>query len=325
MVCVAQNEFDEKWINKIYVSLPNVNERIKELLYTHSIKEADVFAGWLLKAISVIDLTTLSGDDTKSNVQRLCYKAANPLPMEYYTKLGFTMTGADDVPVRTAAVCVYPTKVADAANVIKRMGLEKELHIAAVATGFPTGLYPLKTRLAEIRYTVEQGATEIDVVIDRSLVLSNKWSILFEELKDMRKSCGQSHLKVILGIGELGTMTNVYKASMVAMAAGADFIKTSTGKENVNATLAVGLVMCRAIRHFYLLTGIKVGLKPAGGIRTVQDAVSWLVMIKEELGDDWLNNKKFRIGASGLLGNIERWLHDYVTGQIAQSSTFNFI
>lgn len=209
--------------------------------------------------------------------------------------------------MHTAAVCVYPSRVHDAASALYGMASGQNIEIAAVATGFPSGQYPLSCRLEEILYAIDEGATEIDVVIDRSLVLTGQWEKLYNEILQMRSMCGEFiHMKVILGIGECGTMSNVYKASMVAMMAGADFIKTSTGKEGVNATLPVGLVMIRAIKQFFQLTQRKIGLKPAGGVRTVHDAIEWMMLIKSTLGDEWLQPHLFRFGASGLLDDIER-------------------
>ncbi|XP_052863988.1 deoxyribose-phosphate aldolase [Anopheles cruzii] len=252
-----------------------------------------------LLALRLTDLTTLAGDDTDSNVARLCFRAAYPFS-DYSSFV--SMKGK----VHTAAVCVYPTRVADANRALKALGMIGKIQIASVATGFPSGSYPLETRLQEIRYAIEQGATEIDIVIDRSLVLTGKWDQLYHEIVSMREACGDKvHMKAILGIGECGTMVNVFKASMVAMMAGSDFIKTSTGKETVNATLPVGLVMIRAIQKFYRLTGKKIGLKPAGGVRTVQDAIAWMVMVQQTLGSEWLTPELFRFGASGLLDDIE--------------------
>lgn len=285
-------------LRKIYINKSNVDSQIQTILDTHPITTPDVLNAWLLKAITVIDLTTLSGDDTRSNVFRLCTKAANPLPTDLLKKLDLKE------PIRTAAVCVYPTKVKDAYEAIKLMKLTSEINIAAVATGFPSGLYPLETRLQEIKYAVSSGATEIDVVLDRSLALTGQWDALYDEVKQMKKACGPAHLKVILGVGELGSYENVYRASMISMMAGADFIKTSTGKEAVNATLPIGLVMCRAIRRHYQNTGVRVGLKPAGGIKTARDAVNWLVLVYTELGPEWLTPTLFRIGASSLLAEL---------------------
>lgn len=181
------------------------------------------------------------------------------------------------------------------------------MHRLIVATGFPSGQYPLKTRLQEISHAIADGATEIDIVIDRGLVLCGEWEKLYDEIVEMRNACGDTvHMKTILGVGECGSMENVYKASMVAMMAGADFIKTSTGKESVNATLPIGLVMIRAIQHFYRLTQRKIGFKPAGGVRTVKEAIAWMTLIKSTLGDEWLQPTLFRFGASGLLDDIEK-------------------
>ncbi|CAK1604098.1 unnamed protein product [Parnassius mnemosyne] len=291
-------------LKNIYVDKNTLESQIEIILKTHPVISKEHLNAWLLKTISLIDLTTLSGDDTRSNVVRLCLKAANPISTSILKRLKLN----DENKIRTAAVCVYPTRVADARDIIMKMGLTDTIKIASVATGFPSGLYPLESRLQEIKFAVENGATEIDVVLDRSLVLMGKWETLFNEVVQMRKACGKVHLKVILGVGELGSYENVYKASMVSMMAGADFIKTSTGKEAVNATLPVGLVMCRAIRNFYLTTGVKVGLKPAGGIKTAEDAVNWLVLVHSELGAEWLRPELFRIGASSLLDVIEKHL-----------------
>ncbi|CAH2107446.1 unnamed protein product [Euphydryas editha] len=294
MVHVYEKRLDPSVLKNVYIDKNSVESQINKILNKYSVTEQNnkYYEKWLLKTVSFIDLTTLSGDDTRSNVTKLCMKAAYPLSKE------------NDV-TRTAAVCVYPNRVGDAYDAIKKLGVLKEIQIASVATGFPSGLYPLQTRLQEIKYAIASGATEIDVVLDRSLVLMGEWEKLYDEVLQMKKECGNAHLKVILGVGELGTYENVYKASMVSMMAGADFIKTSTGKEAVNATLPVGLVMCRAIRNFYLMTGTKVGLKPAGGIKTSQDAVNWLVLIYSELGTEWLTPKLFRIGASSLLTVLE--------------------
>ncbi|CAH0401276.1 unnamed protein product [Chilo suppressalis] len=301
-------KIDFKSLSKMNINKISVDSQINIILKNNPVFKKNSVDAWLLRAVSLIDLTTLAGDDTESNVTRLCIKAANPLPTRLSDELEKLR---ENESLRTAAVCVYPSRVKNAYKTIKRMELTDTLQIAAVATGFPSGLYPLKTRLEEIALTVAEGATEIDVVLDRSLVLTGQWEVLFKEVEEMKKSCGPAHMKVILGVGELGTYENVYKASMVSMYAGADFIKTSTGKEAVNATLPVGLVMCRAIRYFYQETGKKVGLKPAGGIKTPQDAVNWLVLVHTELGAEWLTPKLFRIGASSLLDVIENFLTKY--------------
>ncbi|XP_059472739.1 deoxyribose-phosphate aldolase [Neocloeon triangulifer] len=272
--------------------------------------EGEPLAAWLLRAVTFIDLTTLGGDDCESNVARLCRKAKNPIGSDI---LQLLLGPKNQRKITTAAVCVYPAMVPYAKKNIDVIGAN--LPIASVAAGFPSGLFPLETRLREIQLAVEAGATEIDIVVERHLVINQNWAQLYNDTADMKKVCGKAHMKSILAVGELGSLENIYNASMVTMFAGSDFIKTSTGKEAVNATLPSGLVMCRAIRDYYALTGRKVGLKPAGGLRTAQDAVVWMNMIKEELGLDWLNPSLFRIGASGLLGNIERTLLELATGQ----------
>ncbi|KAI8428625.1 hypothetical protein MSG28_007361 [Choristoneura fumiferana] len=304
MVREVLQTFDPTMFQNIHINRNSVDEQVKTILDRNPVWRTETFNAWLLKAVTVIDLTTLSGDDTTSNVTRLCIRAAHPLSQKLTEDLGLS----NSEKVRTAAVCVYPNRVADAYSVLKRMDLTAQIQVASVATGFPSGLYPLQTRLHEIKKAVEDGATEIDVVLDRSLVLTGKWDVLYDEVQAMRKECSDAHLKVILGVGELGTYENVYKASMISMMAGADFIKTSTGKEAVNATLPVGLVMCRAIRKFYQMTGQRVGLKPAGGIKTARDAVNWLVLVHTELGPEWLSPTLFRIGASSLLDVIEKHL-----------------
>lgn len=287
------------------INLSGIAESAKALTTTwHSVKGENRLA-WALKALTLTDLTTLGGDDTASNVQRLCYHAAYPLPESIISRYGITQELREKM--HTAAVCVYPSRVQDAYEFLKSLRMENKINVASVATGFPTGSYPLATRLEEIKFAVANGAREIDIVIDRSLVLTAQWTALYDEIVAMRKACGPKvHLKTILGVGECGTFRNVYIASMIAMMAGADFIKTSTGKEAVNATLPVGLVMVRAIQDFGRLTGRKIGLKPAGGVRTVDDAVKWMIMIKRTLGAEWLQPSLFRFGASGLLDDIEK-------------------
>lgn len=258
---------------------------------------------WAIKALTLTDLTTLAGDDTNSNVERLCLQAVHPFTSELLAQ--YQKSQNDVTLVHTAAVCVYPSRVQDAFGMLSKLGKVNEVKIAAVATGFPSGQYSLASRLVEIDYAIKSGATEIDIVLDRSLVLTGQWESVYEELVAMRKACGETvHMKAILAIGECGSMENVYKASMAAMMAGSDFIKTSTGKESVNATLPVGLVMIRAIQEFRRLTGIDIGLKPAGGVRTVDDAIAWMHLIQNTLGDQWLEPSLFRFGASGLLDNI---------------------
>jgi deoxyribose-phosphate aldolase len=265
-------------------------------------------AAWLLRAVTLIDLTTLSGDDTRGNVLRLCAKAKSPVRQEILAALGM-----EGVELHTGAVCVYHSMVSTAVAALHASGVP----VAAVSTGFPAGLNPMAQRIGEIRASVEAGAHEIDVVITRGHVLNGAWEALYQEVRAFREACGDAHMKVILGTGELGTLTNVARASRVAMMAGADFIKTSTGKEPVNATLPVGLVMARMIRAHREATGFAVGFKPAGGIRTAKSALEWMFLMKEELGDPWLRADLFRFGASGLLTDIERQLEHHVTGRYA--------
>ncbi|XP_044742684.1 deoxyribose-phosphate aldolase [Chrysoperla carnea] len=306
-------KLDLSWIEKSHVNYQAIKKRAKYLEQLKPFATKEHRIAWLLKAITLIDLTTLSGDDTDTNVTRLCHKASRPLTEKLSLFFGFDQLN-EDCQLRTAAVCVYPSRVKCAAEIVNKLNLTHKLQVAAVATGFPTGQYPLHTRIAEIQYAIEQGATEIDIVIDRSLVINSKWEQLYNEISEMKKVCdGKAHMKCILAIGELSNAENIYKASLIAMMAGSDFIKTSTGKESINATLPVGIIMSRAILDYYDTTGFRVGLKPAGGIRTANDAISWLIMVKEELGDYWLNNKQFRFGASGLLGDIEQELYLYAT------------
>lgn len=265
-------------------------------------------AAWLLRAVTCIDLTTLAGDDTPGRVQRLAAKARQPVRQDILEALGVA-----DQNITTAAVCVYHARVADAVAALQGTSIP----VAAVSTGFPAGLSPYKQRIAEIRESVAIGAREIDIVISREHVLCGNWQALYDEVCEMRQACGEAHMKTILATGELGPLWNVARASKVCMMAGADFIKTSTGKESVNATLEVGLVMTRAIREHEQRTGYKVGFKPAGGIGTAKQVLDWLVLMKEELGDDWLHPALFRIGASSLLGDIERQLSHHVTGHYA--------
>ncbi|MDP6206426.1 MAG: deoxyribose-phosphate aldolase [SAR324 cluster bacterium] len=261
---------------------------------------------WLLKAIRCMDLTTLSSDDTPDRVRRLCSKALRPLKQELSNDLGIT-----SLKLTVGAVCVYHALVETAAKALKGSNIP----VAAVSTGFPHGLSPLPRRIEEIRDSVSAGALEIDIVITRAHVFSGNWEALYQEIKSFREACGDSHLKTILGTGELGSLRNVAKASLVCMMAGADFIKTSTGKEPQNATLPVSLVMLRMIRDYYQKTGHKVGFKPAGGIRTAKQALEWQILMNEELGREWLEPELFRFGASGLLTDIERQLEHFVTGR----------
>jgi deoxyribose-phosphate aldolase len=290
-------------------SMRNVNRsalerRIATMTKRRSIK-ADNQAAWLLRSISLMDLTTLNSNDTDDRVRRLCAKALNPLRPDIVKGLGL-----GDRKIRPAAVCVYHPFVATAAETVKGSGI----HVAAVSTAFPHGLSPLDIRLKEIDASVKDGADEIDVVIPRGLVYEAKWQELYDEISAMRAACGEAHLKVILGTGDLATLRNIMLASMVSMMAGADFIKTSTGKEGVNAVLPVGLVMVRAIRAYFEETGYLIGFKPAGGISSAKGSLDWLVLMKEELGRPWLEPELFRFGASSLLTDIERQLEHHLTG-----------
>lgn len=299
-----------EWFEGIQVNTSAAERRTASLPARRSVKK-EYQAAWLVKALTCIDLTTLAGDDTPGRVHRLCMKARRPLREDIVEALGLA-----DAPPKVGAVCVYPTMVRPAVKALDGSGIP----VASVATGFPAGLTPLPQRLAEIRYAVEEGAEEIDIVITRAHVLTGDWTALYDEVRAMREACGRAHLKAILGTGDLKTLRNVYKASMVAMQAGADFIKTSTGKEDVNATLPVSLVMLRALRDYGERTGERVGFKPAGGIRTAKDALNWLILMKEELGAPWLEPDLFRIGASSMLADIERQLEHYATGRYAAAS-----
>ncbi len=297
--------FDMRWLREVRVNRSAVERRTGTLGGRRSVKK-EWQAAWLLRAIALMDLTTLSGDDTPGTVRRLAAKARRPLRPELVDALGI-----GDLRVTPAALCVYHAFVETAREALQDTGIE----VAAVSTGFPHGLSPLSTRLAEIRASVEAGAGEIDVVITRAHVLTGNWEALYDEVRSFREACGEAHLKAILATGELGSLEAVARASQVCMMAGADFIKTSTGKEAVNATLPVGLVMVRQIRDFRARTGYAVGFKPAGGIRTAKDALLWMTLMKEELGDPWLDPHLFRFGASSLLADIERQLEHHVTGR----------
>ena len=263
-------------------------------------------AAWLLRAITLIDLTTLAGDDTPGNVRRLCAKGKAPVRADILEALG-----ASTLPIRVAAICVYHELVPYAVEALEGSGIP----VAAVSAGFPAGLSPFATRVAEIKASVAAGAREIDIVITRAHVLTGDWPALYDEVRAFRDACGDAHLKAILATGELATLTNVARASRVAMMAGADFIKTSTGKESVNATLPFGIVMARQIREYQAETGAAVGFKPAGGIRSAKNALDWMITMKEELGPAWLRAERFRLGASALITDIERQLEHAATGR----------
>jgi deoxyribose-phosphate aldolase len=293
------------WIEEIRVNTSAVERRAQTLVTRRTVKK-DWQVAWLLRAITCMDLTTLSGDDTDDRVRRLCAKARQPIQSEVVKHLG-----VESLDIKVAAVCVYHSFVETAARAVEGTGIK----VAAVSTGFPAGLSPLDERVAEIRRSVDAGADEIDVVITRAHVFGARWQALFDEIATFKAACGAAHMKVILGTGDLLTLRNVARASVVAMMAGADFIKTSTGKEPTNATLPVGLVMTRAIREYGDATGMAVGFKPAGGIRTAKQSLDWLALMKEELGSSWLRADLFRFGASGMLADIERQLEYHATGR----------
>jgi len=296
--------YDADLFGRIRINRSAVERRAATIGTRRSIKQANQ-AAWLLKAVTCIDLTTLAGDDTPGRVRRLCQKARRPLRADLLEALG-----AAELGISTGAVCVYHNFIEVAIEELAGSGIP----IAAVSTGFPAGQIPLELKLAQISAAVSAGANEIDIVISRGKVLTGDWPGLYEEVRLFREACGEAHLKTILATGELGTLSNVAKASWVCMMAGADFIKTSTGKESVNATLPFSLVMARAIRDYQELTGYRVGYKPAGGISKAKDALNYQVLMKEELGRPWLEPSLFRFGASSLLGDIERQLEHHVTG-----------
>ena len=293
---------DLDWVASVQANTSAIERRAATLPGRRSVKK-DYQAAWLARAISCIDLTTLAGDDTPGRVRRLCAKARQPARAEILDAIGLP-----DLTV--GAVCVYHDMIAPAVEALEGSGIP----VAAVSTGFPAGLSPFHLRVREIEESVKAGAAEIDIVISRRHVLTGNWQALYDEMKTFRAACGEAHVKAILATGELGTLRNVARASLICMMAGADFIKTSTGKESVNATLPVSLVMIRAIRAYEAATGFRVGYKPAGGISKAKDAVTYLALMKEELGDPWLRSDLFRFGASSLLGDIERQLEHHLTG-----------
>lgn len=294
-----------EWVREVRVNRSAVERRAAALGTRRTVKK-EWQAAWLLRAITLMDLTTLAGDDTPGRVRRLCAKARQPVRPELLDAIGGGGLG-----IRTAAVCVYHAMVPTAVAALEGSGIP----VAAVSTGFPAGLSPFAQRLEEIHASVAAGADEIDIVVTRGHVLTGNWQALYDEVRAFRDACGDAHIKTILATGELGTLRNVARASVVCMMAGADFIKTSTGKEGVNATLPVGLVMVRQIRTFLERTGHSVGFKPAGGIRSARDSLVWLSLMKEELGDAWLRAELFRFGASSLLTDIERQLEYFATGR----------
>jgi deoxyribose-phosphate aldolase len=298
---------DMDWVMSAQANTSAIERRCATLPGRRTVKK-EYQAAWLARAISCIDLTTLAGDDTPGRVRRLCAKAMQPARADVLEAIGLP-------GLTTGAVCVYHEMVPVAVEALAGSGIP----VAAVSTGFPAGLSPYHLRVKEIEESVKAGAEEIDIVISRRHVLTGDWQALYDEMKEFRAACGEAHVKAILATGELGTLRNVARASLVCMMAGADFIKTSTGKESVNATLPVSLVMIRAIRAYQQATGIRIGYKPAGGISKAKDALVYLSLMKEELGDRWLRPDLFRFGASSLLGDIERQLEHHVTGAYSAS------
>ena len=299
---------DLDWVRSARVNRSAVERRTASLPARRSIKK-DWQAAWLLRAITCIDLTTLAGDDTPGRVRRLCAKAKQPVRPDMLAALG-----VGEQKITVGAVCVYPSRVRDAVEALKG----SDIPVASVATGFPAGQTPLPQRIAEIEQAIEAGAREVDIVITRTHVLTGNWPALYDEIKQFREACGETaHMKSILATGDLGTLQQIYQASLVAMMAGSDFVKTSTGKESVNATLEFGLVMTRSVRDYLERTGYKVGFKPAGGISKAKQALAWQALMKEELGDEWLTPELFRFGASSLLTDLERQLYHYITGHYA--------
>jgi len=301
---------DLDWVAGAHINKSAVERRAATIPTRRTVKK-DWQAAWLLRAVTCIDLTTLAGDDTPGRVKRLCAKAKQPIRADMLERMG--INGESDEKITVGAVCVYPNRVKDAVEALRGT----DIPVASVATGFPAGQTPLPQRIGEIEQAIEAGAREIDVVIPRNFVLTGDWKSLYDEIKQFRETCGEAHMKTILATGELGTFKQVYQASLVAMMAGSDFIKTSTGKEPTNATLEVSLVMVRAIREYLDRTGYKVGFKPAGGISKAKQAMAWQALMKEELGDEWLMPDLFRFGASSLLTDLERQLYHYITGHYA--------
>jgi deoxyribose-phosphate aldolase len=278
-------------------------ERVEALKRRSIKRESKVWA--LELAIRMMDLTTLEGKDTRGKVRAMCAKAIHPLP------------GDPSIP-SVAAVCVYPSLVADCKDALRGSTVK----VASVATAFPSGRSFRSIKLAEVREAIEAGADEIDMVIDRGAFLQGDYGAVFDEIVEIREACGTTHLKVILETGELETFDNVRRASILAMAAGADFIKTSTGKVSPAATLPVTLVMLEAIRDFEKATGRAVGMKPAGGIRTAKEAIQYLVVLYETLGPRWMTPDRFRFGASSLLNDVLMQLEKERTGRYQRPDDF---
>jgi len=299
-------KLDEEWVERIKVNLSAIERRTSTLIKRRTVKK-EYQVAWLLKAITLLDLTTLSGDDTLGKVEKLCAKGLNPISDLILNKLEFKNN-----KINVGAICVYHDLVAHA-----KKQLKGKLPVAAVSTGFPAGLSSFQTRKKEIINSINSGADEIDIVINRSYVLRKEWKRLYDEVREFKEIANGVKIKAILGTGDIATLKNVAKASLVAMMAGADFIKTSTGKEKTNANLNNSLVMLRMIREFYEKTGKKIGFKPAGGISSAKSVLGYLILMYEELGKDWIKPDLFRIGASGLLIDIERQLYHYTSGRYA--------
>lgn len=305
----AGMDLDLDWVEAVQANTSAIERRAATIPARRSVKK-QWQAAWMIKAVECMDLTTLSGDDTPNRVRRLCAKAKQPIRADLIAALGLEKRN-----ITTGAICVYHEMIETAVNALEGSGIP----VAAVSTGFPAGQTPHILKLKEIEMSVDAGASEIDIVISRRHVLEGNWHALYQEMREFRDACGEAHVKAILATGELGTLRNVARASLVCMMAGADFIKTSTGKESVNATLPVSLVMVRAIREYGARTGYAVGYKPAGGISKAKDSLVYLSLMKEELGRNWLEPELFRFGASSLLGDIERQLEHYITGRYSAS------
>lgn len=303
-------DLDLDWVESVQANRSAIERRAASIPARRSVKK-QWQAAWLVKAVECMDLTTLSGDDTENRVRRLCAKAKQPIRADIIEALGLT-----DRNITTGAICVYHEMVETAVRALEGTNIP----VAAVSTGFPAGLIPHALKLKEIEMSVAAGAKEIDIVISRRNVLQGNWKALYDEMREFRQACGDAHVKAILATGELGTLRNVARASYVCMMAGADFIKTSTGKESVNATLPISLVMVRAIREYGAHTGFSVGYKPAGGISKAKDSITYLSLMKEELGRNWLEPELFRFGASSLLGDIERQLEHHITGRYSAAN-----
>src|SRR5256886_8351428 len=302
----AGTPLDLDWVHEARFTNRSATERRAATLPTRRTVKRDWQAAWLLRAVTCLDVTTLQGDATPGAVRRLCAKARQPVRQDILERLGAT-----HLPITVGAVCVYHNLVEPAVEALEGSGIP----VAAVSTGFPAGQTPMATKLAEIRASLAAGASEIDIVISRAHVLTGDYAALYDEVRAFRETCGEAHVKTIIATGELGTLRNVRAASLACMMAGADFIKTSTGKEPTNATLPGSLIMVRAARDYLERTGFRVGFKPAGGLRTAKQSLDWLALMKEELGDEWLRPNLFRIGASGLLTDIERQLWHTATGR----------